>query len=136
MMTPELIQYIAGMLGLRPDQVRNTIDLLDDGATVPFISRYRKERTGSLDEVQIGLIKDEKARLEELLKRKDTILKTIEELGLLTAELKNRIVACLDAKAKNKSKPCPRKGFGASRKNYHEAAGARVGKSCACLCEK
>ena len=97
MMTPELIQYIAGMLGLRPDQVKNTIDLLDDGATVPFISRYRKERTGSLDEVQIGLIKDEKARLEELLKRKDTILKTIEELGLLTAELKNRIVACLDA---------------------------------------
>ena len=50
MMTPELIQYIAGMLGLRPDQVKNTIDLLDDGATVPFISRYRKERTGSLDE--------------------------------------------------------------------------------------
>jgi uncharacterized protein len=71
--------------------------LLDEGATVPFISRYRKEMTGSLDEVQVGDIKDEKARLEDILKRKDTILKTIEEQGQLTGELKGRIEACFDA---------------------------------------
>ncbi|MGD9931534.1 MAG: Tex family protein [Mangrovibacterium sp.] len=97
MMTSELIQRIAGLLNLSPVQVKNTIDLLNDGATVPFISRYRKERTGSLDEVQIGRIKDEKARLEELLKRKETILKTIEEQGQLSSELKSRIETCFDA---------------------------------------
>ncbi|MCW0482054.1 Tex family protein [Gaoshiqia sediminis] len=96
-MTPELIQRIAGLLNLSPVQVKNTIDLLNDGATVPFISRYRKERTGSLDEVQIGRIKDEKASLEELLKRKETILKTIDEQGQLSSELKSRIETCFDA---------------------------------------
>lgn len=96
-MTPELIQRIAGWLNLSPVQVKNTIDLLDDGATVPFISRYRKERTGSLDEVQVGQIKDEKAKLEELLKRKETILNTIEEQGQLSPELKKRIESCFDS---------------------------------------
>ncbi len=95
-MTSEIVQRIAGMLNLSPVQVKNTIDLLNDGATVPFIARYRKERTGSLDEVQIGEIKDEKSRMEELLKRKETILNTIEELGSLTEELKQRIDACFN----------------------------------------
>ena len=93
-MTPEIIQRLAGSLGLEPLQVGNTIVLLDEGATVPFISRYRKERTGSLDEVQIGAIRDAKVKMEELLKRKEVILKTIEEQGQLTTDLKNRIENC------------------------------------------
>ncbi len=96
-MNAQLIQLIADQLQLPFLQVQNAIRLLDEGATVPFISRYRKEMTGSLDEVQIGDIKDEKARLEELVKRKETILKTIEEQELLTDELKARIDECFDA---------------------------------------
>ena len=96
MVSSEIIQRIAGLLNLSQAQVKSTIELLEDGATVPFISRYRKERTGSLDEVQIGQIKEEKGRMEELLKRKDTILKTIEEQGELTSELKARIENCFD----------------------------------------
>lgn len=95
-MTNEIIQLIAGKLSLSANQIKNTIELLDDGATVPFISRYRKERTGSLDEVQIGAVKDEKARFAELLKRKETILGTIDEQGQLTVELKTRIETCWD----------------------------------------
>jgi uncharacterized protein len=96
-MNAQLIQRIADQLQIRVNQVENTIKLLDEGATVPFISRYRKEMTGSLDEVQIGDIKDEKARLEELIKRKETILKTIDEQDLLSSELKDRIDNCFDA---------------------------------------
>ncbi len=96
-MTPELIHRIAEKLNLKPNQVQNTIALLDEGATVPFISRYRKERTGSLDEVQIGQIKEEKSFMEELLKRKETILKTIDEQGQLSNELKARIENCFDS---------------------------------------
>ena len=96
-MNTQLIQRIADQLQIPFLRVQNTINLLDDGATVPFISRYRKEMTGSLDEVQIGDIKDEKARLEELEKRKETILKTIDEQQMLTSELKNRIDQCFDA---------------------------------------
>jgi uncharacterized protein len=97
MLTPEIIQRLAGSLGLPSLQVKNTIDLLDEGATVPFISRYRKERTGSLDEVQIGAVRDAKVKMEELLKRKDVILKTIDEQGQLTPELKDRIGKCFDS---------------------------------------
>ena len=96
-MNAQLIQRIAAQFQIQFAQVENTIKLLDEGATVPFISRYRKEMTGSLDEVQIGDIKDEKARLEELVKRKETILKTIEEQDQLTSELKARIENCFDA---------------------------------------
>ncbi|MGV8139612.1 MAG: Tex family protein [Mangrovibacterium sp.] len=96
MLTPEIIQRLAGSLGLASLQVKNTIDLLDEGATVPFISRYRKERTGSLDEVQIGAVRDAKVKMEELLKRKDVILKTIDEQGQLTPGLKDRIDKCFD----------------------------------------
>ncbi|HKJ42651.1 MAG TPA: Tex family protein [Sunxiuqinia sp.] len=96
-MDNQLIQRIANQLQLKSSQVENTIKLLDDGATVPFISRYRKEMTGSLDEVQIGDIKEEHARLEELIKRKDTVLKTIDEQGQLSDELKSRIENCFDS---------------------------------------
>ncbi|MEL7587097.1 MAG: Tex family protein [Prolixibacteraceae bacterium] len=96
MMTPEIIRRLAGSVGLNSQQVKNTVALLDEGATVPFISRYRKERTGSLDEVQIGAIKDAKAKMEELLKRRETILKTIEEQGQLSDVLKRRIESCFE----------------------------------------
>ncbi|WP_430973717.1 Tex family protein [Sunxiuqinia rutila] len=96
-MNMQLIQRLAAQFQLPIKQVENTVKLLDEGATVPFISRYRKEMTGSLDEVQIGDIKEAKARLEELAKRKETILKTIEEQELLTDELKARIENCFDA---------------------------------------
>lgn len=96
MKAPEIIQRLAGSLGLSQQQVRNTIALLDEGATVPFISRYRKELTGSLNEVQIGAVKEAKTRMEELLKRRETILKTIDEQGQLTTGLKSRIESCYD----------------------------------------
>ena len=72
------------------------IGLLHEGATIPFIARYRKERTGSLDEVQIAQIEAENSRLEELEQRKQTVLSTIEEQGKLTDELRSRIEACED----------------------------------------
>lgn len=78
-------------LGLRPQQVENTLKLLDDGATVPFISRYRKEATGNLDEVQIGNIAQSYNKLKETAARKETIIKTIEEQGKLTPELRSEI---------------------------------------------
>lgn len=89
-------KIIADRLGIGIRQIDNTIALLEEGATIPFLSRYRKEATGSLDEVEIGKIKDEKEKFEELEKRKETILKTIEEQQQLTPELKNLIDNCLD----------------------------------------
>jgi len=89
-------QLIAERLGISIRQIANTITLLDEGATVPFISRYRKEMTGSLDEVAIGNIKEAKEQLEELDKRKITILKTISEQELLTPELQSKIEQCYD----------------------------------------
>lgn len=95
-MDQKIIQIIAQLAGVKEYQASNTIALLDEGSTVPFISRYRKERTGSLDEVQVEAIKNEKERLEDLLKRKETILKTIQEQELLTPELQKRIEDCFD----------------------------------------
>lgn len=92
-----LVNIIAKELGLAPDKVRNTVDLLDGGATVPFIARYRKEATGSMDEVAVGNLKDLYERLKTLMQRKATIIATIEELGKLTKELKQRIDNCFDA---------------------------------------
>lgn len=84
-------KMIATALGIAVHQVNNTLSLLAGGATIPFISRYRKEATGGLDEVQIGEIKDRNDKLSELSKRKETILTTINEQGKLTAELRKRI---------------------------------------------
>jgi len=89
----EVISQITG-IPLRP--VKNTIELLEEGATIPFISRYRKEHTGSLDEVKITEIRDELNKLKELQKRKAYVLKTIGEQEKLTDELKEKIEACLD----------------------------------------
>ncbi len=86
-----LNKLIASSLDIRETQVAKTLELLDGGATIPFISRYRKEVTGNLDEVQIAGIKDQYDKLKELIKRKETILATIDEQGKLTDELKKRI---------------------------------------------
>lgn len=84
---------IAGLLSLNARQVANTIELLDSGATVPFIARYRKEATSGLDEVQITAIRDTYQRLQDLDKRREAILKAITEQGKLTPELKKKIDA-------------------------------------------
>lgn len=84
-------QVIAKSTGINQKQVLSVISLLDEGATIPFISRYRKEATGGLDEVQISSISDELDKLKELSKRKETILATIEGLGKLTDELRKRV---------------------------------------------
>ncbi|MDO9614138.1 MAG: Tex-like N-terminal domain-containing protein, partial [Bacteroidota bacterium] len=95
-MNQNIIRLIAQWVGIQEIQASNTIQLLNEGGTVPFISRYRKERTGSLDEVQIESVKDAKEKMEELLKRKETILKTILEQDLLTPDLQKRIEDCFD----------------------------------------
>ena len=87
-------QLISSELHLSEHAVENTLKLLDEGCTIPFISRYRKERTGGLDEVQITAISDRSERLKEIQKRKETILKTIGELDKLTPELEKRIEDC------------------------------------------
>jgi protein Tex len=84
---------IAGELSLSEKQVSITAGLLDEGATVPFISRYRKELTGSLDEVQVAAIRDRIQQLRELEKRRDAILKSLQELGKLTPELEKQVNA-------------------------------------------
>src|SRR6187399_3500333 len=86
------IQKIAGELKVQPRQVIATAKLFAEGATVPFIARYRKEATGSLDEVAITAIRDRLEVLEELDQRRNAILKSIEERGLLTEELKQKIL--------------------------------------------
>lgn len=90
-------KMIGKALGLSERSVTNTLQLLDEGCTIPFISRYRKERTGNLDEVQITSISDAYDKLKEISKRKDTVVKTITEQGKMTDDLQHRIDACWDA---------------------------------------
>lgn len=90
----EVEQRIAEYLGLKNWQVKAVLDLISEGATVPFMARYRKEKTGNLDEVEIGKIKDEAERIDVLEKRKQTVLEKIEELGKLTPELRQAILNC------------------------------------------
>jgi len=85
---------IASALNIKESQIAKTVELLESGATIPFISRYRKEVTGGLDEVQIAAIKEQNDKLNELVKRKETILKSIDEQEKLTPELKVRIENC------------------------------------------
>lgn len=93
----KIAEIIAKQLGLREKQVEATINLLTSGATIPFISRYRKEATGGLNEVQVAQVKEQNDKLEELVHRRDYIITTIEEQGKLTDELKKRIETCWDA---------------------------------------
>ncbi|MFC5283132.1 Tex family protein [Pedobacter alpinus] len=92
-MSQQHIFLIAQELNVGSKQVEATLNLLDEGATVPFISRYRKEMTGSLDEVQVAAVRDRVQQLRDLDKRKEAILKSIEEQGKLTDELKKLVLA-------------------------------------------
>lgn len=92
-----LTEIIAKQLGLREKQVESTINLLAQGATIPFISRYRKEATGGLNEVQVAQVKEQNDKLTELVHRREYILQTIEEQGKLTDDLKKRLSECWDA---------------------------------------
>ena len=90
-------RLISSELHLPEHGVENTLKLLDEGCTIPFISRYRKERTGGLDEVQITAISNRAELLQEIAKRKETVVKTITEQGKMTAELEKRIDDCWDS---------------------------------------
>ena len=90
-------RLIAERLNISEKNVAGTLALIDEGCTIPFIARYRKERTGGLDEVQIAAISDQYERLKEIQKRKETVLKTISDLGKLTPELEKRINETWDA---------------------------------------
>jgi uncharacterized protein len=86
-----MLAKISSTLGIPENQVRKTIELLDEGATIPFISRYRKEATGSLDEVQVAQIRDLRDQLVELEKRREAILKSLKELDKLSPELERAV---------------------------------------------
>src|ERR1019366_6943108 len=95
-LAPEILLHVAKTLNVPLKGLVATIELLDEGGTVPFIARYRKEATGNLDEVQILAIEEKLAYFRELAERRETILRTIEEQGKLTPELRARIEATLD----------------------------------------
>src|SRR5690606_29081348 len=97
-MVLESKSVIAKTLNLTENQVKNTLELLDSGATIPFISRYRKEATQNLDEVQIAAIQEAHQRILEFEKRKKFILSSIAEQGKLTEELQTKIESCTDIK--------------------------------------
>ncbi len=90
----KILELIAERVGVSKNQVISVLNLFDEGATIPFVARYRKEMTGSLDEVFLAQIKEEDERLDELEKRKETILKSIGEQNALTPELQNKIENC------------------------------------------
>ncbi|MDJ0703208.1 MAG: Tex-like N-terminal domain-containing protein, partial [Leptolyngbyaceae cyanobacterium MO_188.B28] len=91
----DIPQFLAQELSLKPFQVNAALELLKEGATVPFIARYRKERTGEMDEVQLRQLADRYGYLTDLEDRKEAILKSIAEQGKLTDELKTKIEACV-----------------------------------------
>jgi uncharacterized protein len=93
MMDEKHVAKVARELGLKAHQVKGVASLLDEGATIPFIARYRKEATGSLDEVAVAGIRDRLEALRELDKRRESILKTLEETGKLTDELRQKVLA-------------------------------------------
>ena len=95
-MESNFAHIISGSAGIGQRQVEATIALLDEGATIPFIARYRKERTGSLDEVQIAAIQTQYSKLQELAKRKETIYARLDELGITDDKLRQRIADCWD----------------------------------------
>jgi uncharacterized protein len=93
-MTEILVKHISDILSISNKQVSNTVKLLEEGATIPFISRYRKEATGSLDETEVTAIEKELKRLLELVKRREAVLKSINDQELLTPELEDKIITC------------------------------------------
>src|SRR6266851_2801352 len=95
-LTPAILLHIAQQLNVPLKSLIATIELLDEGSTVPFIARYRKEATGNLDEVQIRAIEEKLAYFRELEERRETILNSINEQGKLTPELRAKIEAVLE----------------------------------------
>src|SRR5579871_5849081 len=95
-LSPAILVHIAQTVGISLKSLVATIELLDEGGTVPFIARYRKEATGNLDEVQIRSIEEKLSYFRELTARKNTILASIQEQGKLTDELRARIEQTLD----------------------------------------
>ena len=86
--------FLAAELSLQPWQIKNTLELFDEGGTIPFVARYRKERTGELDEIVLRTLQDRYKYLKELEERKEAILKSVDEQGKLTDELRHSIEAC------------------------------------------
>ena len=93
-MNEEIIKQLANYLNVKDSQIKSVLNLLEDGCTIPFIARYRKEATGSLDEEQIRVIENQYTYLINLLKRKEDVIRLIDEKGLLTEELQRNIMAC------------------------------------------
>ena len=96
-MTSTIFSRIAAEIAVKPFQIQNVFDLFSEGATIPFVARYRKERTGSLDEVQLMDIKTQLEYYDKLEKRKDTICKTLQEIGTLTPELEKQFRETYDS---------------------------------------
>ncbi|HPT43466.1 MAG TPA: Tex-like N-terminal domain-containing protein, partial [Paludibacteraceae bacterium] len=94
MISDQLIKLLSASCQLSTRQTLNALKLLEEGSTIPFISRYRKEATGGMDEVQLADLKEQYDKLCELAKRKATVLKSIEEQDKLTPELQKRIEEC------------------------------------------
>ncbi|MBL4882940.1 MAG: RNA-binding transcriptional accessory protein, partial [Planctomycetaceae bacterium] len=92
----QVVRSIALATGVSERQARSAIELLEDGNTLPFIARYRKEATDGLDEIALCLIEDALTKAHELAKRKTTILRTVDQQGQLTAELQKKIEQCQD----------------------------------------
>ncbi len=93
----DIIEYISKQVNISSKQVSATVKLLEEGSSIPFISRYRKENTGNLDEVQIADIKKQKEYFQEIESRKESILKSIKEQDKLTEELKKKILSSYNA---------------------------------------
>lgn len=95
-MVESVFDQIVSYTGLTSRQVKNTLDLLEDGASIPFIARYRKEKTQSLNEQEIRLIKQASQIFEDLFDRRNFILQKLDEQGVLTNELKTKILGAKD----------------------------------------
>ena len=93
-MNNNIIEQLASTLKISTKQIEEVLSLLSEGATIPFIARYRKERTGNLNEDQIRAIEEQYKYQENLLKRKEDVIRLIDEKGLLTEEIKNSVLAC------------------------------------------
>ena len=93
-MNREIINEIASNLGVKNIQVENVLNLLEEGSTIPFIARYRKEATGALNEEQIRSISEVYEYQVNLLKRKEDVIRLIDEKGLLTDEIKDNVMKC------------------------------------------
>ena len=90
----EVISFLVSSLGLEEKQIKEVLSMLSEGATIPFIARYRKDRTGNLNEDQIRAIEEQYKYQENLLNRKEDVIRLIDEKGLLTPELKDSIMKC------------------------------------------